>query len=106
MEDIQEQKGPKRLIVIGRHLYILKSIRELLSAAGFETEGMLEEYEDIVSRILSYKFDGILISGGVNPSLRAEIKKAIEQQRPDAKFIEHYGGPATIVKEVEEAFNL
>ena len=58
---------------------------------------------EVLDYIRMNPLDGVLMGGGVDPHDRMEIKSLVAKDFPNAKVIEHFGGPATIITEVKTA---
>ncbi|MCB0760555.1 MAG: hypothetical protein KDC12_03455 [Flavobacteriales bacterium] len=92
-----------RVIVIGRHDYILDTIGGILRREGFEPTGMLETLDDLPKKVLKKPFEVLLLGGGIDPHVRGTLIEAVQNARPDCHIVEHFGGPATIISEISEA---
>ncbi|MFN8699071.1 MAG: hypothetical protein ACK5XQ_07075 [Flavobacteriales bacterium] len=92
----------RRVLVVGNHDYILRNVESLLQKAGFETAGHTEE-EQALDYIRYNPLDAVLIGGGVDPHVRLKISQLVKSDFPSVKLIEHFGGPATILTEVQSA---
>jgi hypothetical protein len=97
---IHEQKT--RLVVVGKHDYIIENTERLLQKEGFETVGFtfLAEAMDYIRM---NPIEAVLIGGGVDPHDRLQVTELVKSTLPQVKVIEHFGGPATIVPEVKKA---
>jgi DNA-binding NarL/FixJ family response regulator len=102
---MEEPEEKKIVLVIDRHGYVLENVTALLEKSGYKVFGFLEEQEDLLRKVKTTIFDAILIRGGVEPHFRDEIKELVRSTKPDAKIVEHSGGPATLVSDVNSAFN-
>jgi len=100
--EITENKKPL-VVVLGKHEYIMENAERLLRNAGFDTVGFIS-LEETMNHIRANAVDGMLIGGGVDPHDRLALVKMIKEEFPNVKVIEHFGGPATIVPEVQQAF--
>lgn len=94
--------APQKVVVFGRHDYILQNMENLLQKSGYETAGFLDMDETRDYMRMS-QIDGLLIGGGVEPHDRLEIVKFVQTEFPHVKIVEHFGGPATIISEVKKA---
>ncbi len=99
---VNDVAKPKRVLVVGNHDYILRNVESLLQKAGFETAGHTEE-EQALDYIRYNPLDAVLIGGGVDPHVRLKISQLVKADFPSVKLIEHFGGPATILTEVQSA---
>jgi DNA-binding NtrC family response regulator len=104
MSDMQAEQIDKatRILVIGKHDYILEKVESILRNGGFETEGALEEAA-VIKMLMQNDFDALLIGGGVSPHSRISFLEYIQSYKPHIRVIEHFGGPATILDEVRQA---
>lgn len=102
---MEDSQAKKIIVIIDRHGYVLENVKNLLEKAGYKVFGFLEEQEDLKKKVATTIFDGILIRGGVEPHLRDEIKEQVRKQAPEARIIEHSGGPATLVSDVNKAMD-
>lgn len=102
--EITENKKPL-VLVLGKHEYIVENAERLLKAAGFETVGYVS-LEDTIAYLRANAVDGTLIGGGVDPHDRLALINLIKEEFPAVKVIEHFGGPATIVPEVQKAMSV
>lgn len=100
--EITEVKKPF-VVVLGKHEYIVENAERLLKAASFDTVGFVT-LEETMAYLRANAVDGTLIGGGVDPHDRLALVKMIKEEFPAVKVIEHFGGPATIVSEVQQAF--
>jgi PleD family two-component response regulator len=99
---VNDVTKPRRVLVVGNHDYILRNVESLLQKAGFETAGHTEE-EPALDYIRYNPIDAVLIGGGVDPHVRLKISQLVKTEFPTVKLIEHFGGPATILTEVQSA---
>ncbi|MDZ4751098.1 MAG: hypothetical protein SGI87_05745 [Flavobacteriales bacterium] len=90
------------ITVIGQHDYILQNVENILSRAGYSTRGFLNT-EEAAEYIKMNPVDLVFIGGGINPNDRIALRKMIESDFAIIKVVEHFGGPATIITEIEEA---
>jgi DNA-binding NtrC family response regulator len=107
MEDISVESAPapvmkSHIVVIGQHDYILQNVENILNKAGYSTRGFLNS-EEAAEYVRMNQVDLVLMGGGVNPNDRISLRKMIEQEFAHIKVVEHFGGPATILPEIEEA---
>lgn len=98
----QQVEKATRILVIGKHDYILEKVESILQNGGFQTEGALEE-DSIIKLLMQNDFDALLIGGGVSPHSRISFLEYIQSHKPHIRVIEHFGGPATILDEVRQA---
>jgi PleD family two-component response regulator len=96
------QEGKTRIVVVGKHEYILENTERLLQKEGFETVGFTFLAEAL-DYIRMNPIEGVLIGGGVDPHDRLQVSELVKTTLPHVKLIEHFGGPATIVSEVKAA---
>jgi hypothetical protein len=103
-----EMEGIKNphVLIFGKHDYIVQNVAALLHKEGFTTVAFLDVHE-ILEHLKVHLLDVILVSGAVNPHHCLDIRKALASSAsPNAKIIEHNGGPATIIREVRQALSL
>lgn len=103
---MSETQAPKvdrstKILVIGKHDYILEKLETILQNGGFETTGALEE-NAVIKLLMQNDFDGVLFGGGVSPHSRISFLEYIQSHKPHIRVIEHFGGPATILSEVRQ----
>ncbi|MFM1932658.1 MAG: hypothetical protein RL226_1961 [Bacteroidota bacterium] len=89
-----------RILVIGKHDYILEKVESVLREQGYETFGTLED-ETVLKQLRVGDYDALLIGGGVAPNSRLSFIELIQSTKPHMRVIEHFGGPATLVHEVK-----
>lgn len=94
-----------RVVVIGKHEYILENIAGILKREGFEPVGMMEDLDDLPKKVLKREFEVLLFGGGIDPHVRASLLEAVRESRPECHIVEHFGGPATIISEISEVLN-
>lgn len=102
----EEQKpvaGAKHLVIFGKHDYIVENAEKLLTKGGYVTKGFTQATE-AMEYIKMNQIDGLFVGGGVDPHDRLSIKALIDADYPSIRIIDHFGGPATILSEVESAF--
>jgi hypothetical protein len=92
----------KHIMVYGKYDYILKNVQDLLDKANFASTGFtaLPEASDYIRQ---HSVDAIFIGGGVDPQDRQTLREVAASINKELKIVEHYGGPATIIKEVTDA---
>lgn len=92
----------KQIMVYGKYDYILKNVQDLLEKANFASVGYtsLPEASD---HLRQHPVDAVLIGGGVDPHERQILREVASSANNNPRIIEHYGGPATIIKEVTDA---
>lgn len=99
-QEIQPAKA-KLVLIIGKHGYIVENVQRIVKGLGYDTVIMLEEYEDLIRRMLKYDYALLIVVGSVEPHLAEDIVNASRESKPNAKILEHHGGPATIPSEIE-----
>ena len=101
----QQTKMPARLVyVVDKHEYVLENMRKILQKAGFETSGSTDP-EKVMRTLRETSFDVLLLGGGIAPNHRAAYIEYIQNHKPEVRIVEHFGGPATILHEVNMAFD-
>lgn len=90
------------VLVFGKHDYIVKNVSTQLEKAEFKCSGSV-----LLPQALEYikanRPNLVVIGGGVDPHDRIKIASAIRMSSPETKMVEHFGGPATVLKEVQAA---
>jgi hypothetical protein len=110
MENEQQEStvsaGPasssKQLLVFGKHDYIVENAVNMLTKNGYQATGFTA-VDEVIQHLNTNTLDGIFIGGGVDPHDRLAIKNLVDSQFSHIKMIDHFGGPATILAEVEQA---
>ncbi|MFZ4784745.1 MAG: hypothetical protein ACOYLH_04650 [Flavobacteriales bacterium] len=108
-EPIQDQPAvqtdgitPKNILVFGKHDYIVENAQNLLNKGGYSTAGFIVVAEAI-EYLKNNSVDAVFIGGGIDPHDRIAIKAIIDTEKTHVKLVDHFGGPATILSEVEVA---
>lgn len=91
----------KHIVIFGKHDYILRNVQSLLDKADFTSEGFVL-LPEILDYIKMNPLDAVLIGGGVDPHDRLKVQELIKKEFPHVKVVEHYGGPATIIPELNQ----
>ncbi len=107
MEEENKQIQPvisikKHIVVYGKHEYILINVQNLIDKADMTSIGFTV-LEETLDYIRMNPLDAVLIGGGVDPHDRQKILETAKADLPHVKVIEHFGGPATILKEIRAA---
>jgi hypothetical protein len=102
-EEPKSVSTARHLVVFGKHDYIVENAERLLTKGGYVTKGFTLA-ADAVEYIKMNQVDGIFVGGGVDPHDLLGIKTLIGSDFPAMRVIDHFGGPATILSEVEAAF--
>ena len=89
-----------RVVVIGKHSYILENIIGILKREGLDPTGMLDEVDELPRKVLKMSFEVLLLGGGIDPHVRASLISAVQLAKPECHIVEHFGGPATIISEI------
>ena len=99
-----EVSAKKHIMVYGKYDYILKNVQDLLDKANYASTGFtaLPEASDYIRL---HPIDAIFIGGGVDPQDRQTLREVAASINKDLKIVEHYGGPATIIREVTDALS-
>jgi hypothetical protein len=94
------------ILVIGRHLEILKTVLRLInSQPEWSAEGALSDEEAKV-KFKNGSFDLVLIGGGVEDESEKKLSSLFKEHRPSIKIIRHYGGGSGLLfNEIEEAIS-
>lgn len=101
----QTTKTQARLVyVVDKHEYVLENMRTILQKAGFETSGSTDP-EKVMRTLRETSFDLLLLGGGIAPNHRMAYIEYIHNHKPEIRIVEHFGGPATILQEVNLAFD-
>lgn len=97
-----ENVAPKTILVFGKHDYIVENAQNLLTKGGYTTVGFIAVAEAI-EYLKNNAVDAVFMGGGVDPHDRLAIKAIIDTEKTHVKLVDHFGGPATILSEVEAA---
>lgn len=92
----------KHLLVFGKHDYIVENAVNMLTKNNYQATGFTV-VDEAIQYLNTNALDAIFIGGGVDPHDRLAIKNLVDSQFPHIKMIDHFGGPATILAEVEQA---
>ncbi len=110
-EQVQSQPTPeskpevtKTIVIFGKHDYIVKNAQTLLEKGNYTVVGFVE-LEMASMYLVANPFDMLFFVGSVDPHDRLALKAIVDKDFPNAKILDHFGGPATILTEVNEAFN-
>jgi hypothetical protein len=95
--------GSKQIVVFGKHDYIIKNTQSTLEKAGYTVKGFTE-VEMARMYLETNPCDLLFMVGAVDPHDRITLKDVLDRQHPTAKLLDHFGGPATILSEVESVF--
>lgn len=90
------------VLVFGKHDYIVKNVSTQLEKAEFKCAGSVVLAEALVY-IKANQPHLVVIGGGVDPHDRIKVAEAIKLFSPETKIVEHFGGPATVLNEVQAA---
>ena len=93
------------VLVVGRRDYVLETLSGLLERAGYSVLTAMED-DQVIEKLKSAQPDLLLIGGGVEPNSRLGFRRFVVSQMPDVKIVEHFGGPATLVSEVNQALGV
>lgn len=93
------------VLVVGRRDYVLETLGGLLTRAGYVVLTAMED-EQVIKLLKSKTPDVLLIGGGVEPNSRLGFRRFVVSQLPLVKIVEHFGGPATLVSEVNQALGI
>ncbi len=91
----------QHIIIYGQHDYIVTNITQFVQDTYTSTG--FSNLEDTLEFMQKNTFHAIVIGGGVTPHDRIKIQEVLNQQFPQIKMIEHFGGPATILDEIAQA---
>lgn len=101
MDTVEEVKN-YQVLVVGRRDYIIDNVRKILAPKGFEVLAAMND-EDVFNALKSKNIDLLFLGGSVEPNSKRDFAEFIEEHSPNTKMIEHFGGPATILLEVQAA---
>ncbi|MFN6380097.1 MAG: hypothetical protein ACK4WD_12530 [Flavobacteriales bacterium] len=93
----------KQIVVFGKHDYIIKNTQNTLEKAGYAVKGFTE-VEMARMYLEANPCDLLFVAGAVDPHDRIALKDVLDRQHPSSKILDHFGGPATILSEVESVF--
>ena len=93
------------VLVVGRRDYVLETLGGLLERAGYSVVTAMEDNQ-VIKQLKMVKPDLLIIGGGVEPNSRLVFRRFVVSQMPSTKIVEHYGGPATLVSEVNQALGV
>jgi hypothetical protein len=94
-----------RVIVIGKHSYILENIMGLLKREGLDPTGLLDDVDELPRKVLKMSFEVLLLGGGIDPHVRGALISSVQLAKPECHIVEHFGGPATIINEISEVLS-
>jgi DNA-binding NtrC family response regulator len=94
------QSTQKRILLFGKHQYIIDNAASILAKGGYQTHGFVT-VDTAVEHLQANAVDAVFIGGAVDPHDRLAIKGMLDEQFPHVKLIDHFGGPATILSEVQ-----
>lgn len=95
-----EEQNQKLIVVFGKHDYIVKNAQNLLSNGGYSVVGFVEL--ELARMYLSANpCDMLFFAGSVDPHDRIALSEAAQMDKPEIKIHDHFGGPATILTEVQ-----
>lgn len=101
MEDTQTVKT-QTVLVVARHDYLISNIEKLLQGQGFNVLCSTQD-EEVLKKLKSEAVDLLFVGGSVEPNSKAVFTSFLAQNDLPTRYVEHYGGPATILTEVREA---
>lgn len=101
MDTVEEVKN-YHVLVVGRRDYIIDNVRKILAPKGFEVFAAMND-NDVFDTLKSKSIDVLFLGGSVEPNSKRDFAEFIEEHCPNTKMIEHFGGPATILSEVQAA---
>lgn len=98
----QEQSSAvaKSIVIFGKHDYIVKNAQNLLTNGGYSVVGFVE-LEMARMYLAANSCDLLFFAGSVDPHDRILLAGIIEKEKPTTKIHDHFGGPATILTEVD-----
>lgn len=100
-----EQDKTGKVAILGRRDYIIHALGDIVKKQGYDVLLCTADSE-AMRAMKSSQVNVLLLSGGVEPNSRIALKQFIEDKCPQIKLIEHFGGPATLVDELNAAFAL
>jgi DNA-binding NarL/FixJ family response regulator len=95
----QEQGSAKNVLVFAKHDYVVSNANVILSKGGFAAHGYTNLME-ATDYIRTGEVDVVLIMGGVDPHDKISLTRGLAEFAPQAKVVDHFGGPATLLHEV------
>ncbi len=101
MDTVEDVKSAQ-VLVVGRRDYIIDNVKKILAPKGFEVIGAMSD-DEVFERLKTKSIDLLFIGGSVEPNSKRDFAEWIQSFCPDTKMIEHFGGPATILEEVQQA---
>lgn len=101
MDTIEEVKS-SQVLVVGRRDYIIDNVKKILVPKGFDVVGAMSD-DEVLERLKTKTIDVLFIGGSVEPNSKRAFAEWIHTHCPNTKMIEHFGGPATILLEVQQA---
>ena len=101
MEEIQTVKI-QTILVVARHDYLTSNIEKLLQGQGFMVLCSTHD-EEVLKMLKSETIDLLFVGGSVEPNSKAVFTSFLAENNLSTKYVEHFGGPATILTEVREA---
>lgn len=100
--DTAEEVRSAQVLVVGRRDYIIDNVKKILLPKGFDVQGAMSD-DDVLERLKTKTVDVLFIGGSVEPNSKRDFAEWIHNFCPNTKMIEHFGGPATILLEVQQA---
>jgi hypothetical protein len=95
---------PKRVLLAGKSLLVLKTTVDMLGERGYEAEST-DDFDDIAAQFDLRQFDLVVFGGQVPQDKRTEMQHVILGLRPDVEFVQGLAGiPGLIVQQIEGAF--
>ena len=95
-----EEFRKKRVLVVGRSAEIMRRVVALLTGAGYEPIGHLEDAGALAAL---GDADVLVIGGGVEEPSRSRLRTAFRAARPGLPVIEHVGGPQGLLAHLAAA---
>ena len=105
MDEVKQAEKAAEVLVVGKHEYVLEKVEGILKGKGYSTAGSVE-YDEVLKLLRDKEIDLLFIGGGIPPHERMGYLEFVQSQKPDVRVVEHFGGPATILKEVAEALSI
>lgn len=102
---METEKQEYSVLVVARRDYVIETLGGLLTRSGYSVLTAMED-ERVIKLLKSKSPDVLLIGGGVEPNSRLGFRRFIVSQMPLVKIVEHFGGPATLVSEVDQAIGI
>lgn len=97
-----QKVAEKHVVIFGKHQYIVDNASNILTKGGYRTSAFVGVNE-AMEHIKMNQTDAVFIGGGVDPHDRIALKELLDSTFPHVKLIDHFGGPATILSEVQGA---